>query len=383
MEVKGFEKTNAQHHSRVSSKTGESSSSEQEDRNMSAIGTIAIADSQFTATTTEDDVTLDANQMPVVAEVFNEACVSSNSFNSVAYVTGSKENLSVSRNLDLSGTVGPRVNIDPPHVALHMDHAILSSYETQSSPLSTAFPTGSGAAIDQGTHRLHNEDKAIGEEDKHVAIDQGTHSLYTEDKTIAKEDKHIDTARRGILTTGINLDRGNRSRVKTGRWTRLHSRVGVNNLQTNTFNRSSTKQNFSGTFGAVVVDTENEKKPKFEENSDEQEATVFALPWMTELVLQQRWLPPSDQLSEAHHLHPFVDAWNIPRKSLQPMLVAAKAFYHKRLELKVIKKRQMSKARLLNPFFEAWNPNKPLQPMLMGAKAIVNTGLELTVTEKR
>ena len=45
--------------------------------------------------------------------------------------------------------------------------------------------------------------------------------------------------------------------------------------------------------------------------------------------------------SEAHHLNPFVDAWNIPRKSLQPMLVTAKAFYHKRLELKVIKKRQM------------------------------------------
>nr|POE99668.1 hypothetical protein CFP56_18997 [Quercus suber] len=307
MEVKGFEKTNAQHHSRVSSKIGESSSSEQEDRHISAIGTIAVADSvtvmdlvpvgvarqceplgceeerlqQFTATTTEDDVTLDANKMPVVAEVFNEACVSSNSFNNVAYVTGSKENLSVSRKLDLSGTVGPSVNIDPPHVALQMDHVNLSPYETQISPLTAAFPTGSGAAIDQGTHRLHNEDKAIEEKDTHVAIDQGTHSLYTEDKTIAKEDKHTDTTRRGILTTGTKLDRGNNRRVKTGRWTRLHSRVGVDNLQTNTFNKSGTKRNFSSTLGAVVVDTENEKKPKFEEDSDEQGYGAIGMKYAT------------------------------------------------------------------------------------------------------
>ena len=40
-------------------------------------------------------------------------------------------------------------------------------------------------------------------------------------------------------------------------------------------------------------------------------------------------------------------------------------------------------ARPLNPFVEAWNPNKSLQPMLEGAKAIVmNMELELKVTKR-
>lgn len=45
--------------------------------------------------TKEAAISLDESKMPVVAKVVNEACVSSNSFNSNAYVTGSKENLSV------------------------------------------------------------------------------------------------------------------------------------------------------------------------------------------------------------------------------------------------------------------------------------------------
>ena len=53
--------------------------------------------------------------------------------------------------------------------------------------------------------------------------------------------------------------------------------------------------------------------------------------------------------SEAHHLNPFVDAWNIPSKSLQTMLVGAKAFFHKRLELKVTKKRQMYESNRDSP----------------------------------
>ena len=43
-----------------------------------------------------------------------------------------------------------------------------------------------------------------------------------------------------------------------------------------------------------------------------------------------------------------------------------------------------SEARPLNPIVEAWNiPNKSLQPILVGAKAIVNMGLELKMSEKR
>ena len=90
----------------------------------SAIGTTAIADSgtvtdlvpvgvadqceplgsdeerlqQISAKMKEEDVTLAANKVPVVAKVFNKACVSSNSFNDTASVTGGKESLSVFRN---------------------------------------------------------------------------------------------------------------------------------------------------------------------------------------------------------------------------------------------------------------------------------------------
>ena len=278
MEVKGFNKTEVQHHSRFSRTTGASSSSVQE-RNLSlmpvsgsAIETTAIDDSrivmelvpvgvegqcepvrcdedqlqQITTTMKEDDVTLEANKVPAVAKGLNEECVSSNSLTNTAYVTGSKENLSVLWNLGLSETVPSNVIIDPPHVVLKVDHSKLSSYETHTSQPSTNSPPRIGATIDQGTQILNTEDKAIEDEDKHTY-----------------------TARRGMRTTGIRLERGNKSKVKTGRWTRFTSRVGVDNLQPNTVSRSGTKRNFSGTFEAMVVDTVHEKKPKFREDSDE------------------------------------------------------------------------------------------------------------------
>ena len=172
MEVKGFDKTGVQHHSRVSSKTGVSSSSVQE-CNMSlmhvsgsAIGTTVVDDSrivmemvpkgvdgqcesmrydedwlqQITATMKEDDVTMEANKVPDVAKVFNEEYVSSNSLTNTAYVIRSKENLAVSWNLDLSETVPSNVIIDPPHVAFKVDHSKLSSYETHTCQPSTNSP---------------------------------------------------------------------------------------------------------------------------------------------------------------------------------------------------------------------------------------------------
>ena len=101
-------------------------------------------------------------------------------------------------NLDLSETVPSSVIIDPPHVVLKVDHSKLSSYETHTSQPSPNSPPRIGATIDQGTQILNTEDKAIEDEDKHTY-----------------------TARRGMRTTGIKLERGNKSRVKTGRWTRL------------------------------------------------------------------------------------------------------------------------------------------------------------------
>ena len=270
MEVKGFDKPSIQHHSRVTSKTRASSSSVQAGMSPSsvqacdialmpvsgsAIGTTAGDVSrpvlemvpvgvegqsepvcydedrlqQIIATTQEVDATLDSNNVPTVAKVFNEAYVSSNSLPNTAYATGNKENLPGSWNLDLSQTV----------------LSTLSSTESHISHLSTNSPPRIGAVIDQGIHKL-NLDMAIKDEDQHTSI-----------------------ARRGIRTTGIKLERGNKNRVQPRRWTRFHSRVGVVNLQTNSFSRSGTKCNFSSTFKAMVVDTEHEKKPKFQKDSDE------------------------------------------------------------------------------------------------------------------
>ena len=138
------------------------------------------------------------------------------------------------------------VVIDLPHVALKLYHSNLYSSETQTSQLSPDSPSRIGAVIDQGKQ-----------------------NLITGDKAIKVADEHTDTEHRGIHATGINLGRGNKGRVKTGRWTRLHSRVGVDNLQNNKFNSSGTKRNFSSTFETMVVDTENDKKPKFHNGSDE------------------------------------------------------------------------------------------------------------------
>lgn len=43
----------------------------------------------------------------------------------------------------------------------------------------------------------------------------------------------------------------------------------MDKLQPNTVSRSGTKRNFSGKFKAMVVDTEHEKKPKFQKDLDE------------------------------------------------------------------------------------------------------------------
>lgn len=108
----------------------------------------------------EEAITLDDNKLPVVAKVINEACVtsnslnstayvsgskenlcmSSNSLNSTAYVTGSKDNLSALRSLGSSGTVASIVIMDPPHVALKVDHQNLFSSEIQSNQLSNDYP---------------------------------------------------------------------------------------------------------------------------------------------------------------------------------------------------------------------------------------------------
>lgn len=74
----------------------------------------------------------------------------------------------------------------------------------------------------------------------------------------------------GIHTTRVKLERVKRSGVKKGRWTGLSSRVGVDNLQTSSFNTSGTKRNFFGTYEAMVVDTEKEKKLKLQKESNEQ-----------------------------------------------------------------------------------------------------------------
>nr|POE66348.1 hypothetical protein CFP56_15070 [Quercus suber] len=331
MDVKGFEKTETPSLSGVSSITGLSSLSEQE-RNMSfkpksgfALGTTAGVASmtvmdlipvtvegqcepvgsveerlqQITPTTKEQAVTLDDNKIPVVANVFPEKCVSSNSLNSTAYVTGSKENSSGLRTLGSSGTVASNVIMNLPHVALMVDHSNLTSYEIQSNQLSTDHPPRIGAAIDEGAQTLNAEDMTIEIQSNQLStdypnrigavIEHRAQKLHTNDKAIEDEDKHKDTERRGILATGVKLERDKRSRVKTGRWTRLSSRVGVDNLETSTFNKTGTKRNFSGTFEAMVVDTENEKKPKFQNGSDEHGVFLTSQLGSAEAVEQPRW----------------------------------------------------------------------------------------------
>ena len=145
---------------------------------------------QIIATMQEVDATLEANNVPAVAKVFNEAYVSSNSLANTAYATGNKENLPVSWNLDLSQTVLSK----------------LSSTETHICQPCTNSPPRIRAVIDQGIRKLNS------------------------DMAIKDEDQHTSRARRGIRTTGIKLEWGNKSRVQPIRWTRLHSRVGVDNL---------------------------------------------------------------------------------------------------------------------------------------------------------
>ena len=169
MEVKGFDKPYVQHHSWVTSKTWESSSSVQArvsptsvqacDIVLMPVSGSAIKTTsgyvsqpvmemvpvgvegqsepvsydedrlqQIIATMQEVDATLEANNVPAVAKVFNEEYVSSNSLTNTAYVIRSKENLAVSWNLDLSETVPSNVIIDPPHVTFKVDHSKLSSY---------------------------------------------------------------------------------------------------------------------------------------------------------------------------------------------------------------------------------------------------------------
>nr|POE89049.1 hypothetical protein CFP56_60441 [Quercus suber] len=56
------------------------------------------------------------------------------------------------------------------------------------------------------------------------------------DKAIGDKSKHKGTEQMGIHATGVKLERVKMSGVKKGRWTRLSSRVGVDNLQTSSFN---------------------------------------------------------------------------------------------------------------------------------------------------
>nr|POE96109.1 hypothetical protein CFP56_23480 [Quercus suber] len=162
MDVKGFGKKDTQWLSGASSITGTSSSSEHQRTvslkpvSDSTVGTTTGAE----PTSKEEAITLDDNKLPVVAKVINEACVtsnslnstayvsgskenlcmSSNSLNSTAYVTGSKDNLSALRSLGSSGTVASIVIMDPPHVALKVDHQNLFSSEIQSNQLSNDYP---------------------------------------------------------------------------------------------------------------------------------------------------------------------------------------------------------------------------------------------------
>ena len=92
----------------------------------------------------------------------------------------------------------------------------------------------------------------------------------------------------GITATKVKLERVKKGGVKKGRWTRLSNRVGVDNLQTSSFNSSSTKRNFSGTYEAMVEDTEKEKKLKLENEYKEQSDILASQLGSTEAVEQPR-----------------------------------------------------------------------------------------------
>ena len=94
----------------------------------------------------------------------------------------------------------------------------------------------------------------------------------------------------GIHATRVKLECVKMSGVKKGRWTRLISRIGVDNLRTSSFNKSGAKRNFSGTYEVMVVDTEKEKKLKLEKESNEQGDILTSQLGSVEAVEQPYWV---------------------------------------------------------------------------------------------
>ena len=113
------------------------------------------------ATNKEEPITLNENKLPVVANVINVACVSSNSLNGKDCVTGSKENLTALRSLGSHGKEASCVTMGSQDIGIKIDPKSQSSSETLSIQHSYhekdchTYPNHIVAVMEQGEQKLN------------------------------------------------------------------------------------------------------------------------------------------------------------------------------------------------------------------------------------
>lgn len=178
------------------------------------------------ATKKEEAITMIENKLPVVANVINEACVSSNSLNGKDHVTGSNENLAALRILGSHGKQVSSVVVGSQDIGIKIDPKIESSSETLSIHCSHdekdchSHPNRFVAVMEQGGQEL-NADM--------VQTCQANFKSGWVDSDTAQggKGKHKDTKQMGIHAAGVKLECVKKGGLKKGRWTRLSSKVGV------------------------------------------------------------------------------------------------------------------------------------------------------------
>uniref|UniRef100_A0A7N2M9T7 DUF4283 domain-containing protein n=1 Tax=Quercus lobata TaxID=97700 RepID=A0A7N2M9T7_QUELO len=175
MDVKGFGKKDTQRHLVISSITGTSSSTMHEGivslRPVSGIveglefsvgvDSKTVMELPPGATNKEEPITLNENKLPVVANVINVACVSSNSLNGKDCVTWSKENLTALRSLGSHGKEASCVTMGSQDIGIKIDPKSQSSSETLSIQHSYhekdchTYPNHIVAVMEQGEQKLN------------------------------------------------------------------------------------------------------------------------------------------------------------------------------------------------------------------------------------
>ena len=214
---------------------------------------------------TKGFVTLLGNKHPAVTNIINEPNVSSIPLRGEGCVT----------NLDAVRTMGSNEKEVCSVVQVSKDIGI--KFDIQSVMSSQTLSSLSSQGDKDGHSNLNTFGPALGQEGHQMGANlvRASEADFTTgwvDDVMVHEgnNMHIGTVHMALPTAKVKVEHVKQGGLKKGRWTRLSSRVGIDKLQSTSLISSGIKRNISGTYEAMVEDTETEKKLKLDTGPDEQ-----------------------------------------------------------------------------------------------------------------